>query len=454
MLRAQNIDTLYQANDTSMINQDTTWHFDRTSAESFIIPSYEELLETYFEALVEVDKHINNNPYRLQPGNYEKINPFVYDNIVFPKSHAPNLMHYKEGFKEKGTFDNDANDILFELQTYIAQTKPELVTRTWRQMPEPPSIKERPHIHFTDIDIERLRPPRSAISGPEKIETQEYIYNPWDINVIATITATQTAYSYWASGGTNSVTLSGRLLTNADYTTKDGKMCWENDIDLRLGYMQQEDRPLVKNLDLLDINSQLSLNAVNNWYYALSTEFKSQFFNGYDYDDENYSDPISTFLSPAYYTLSAGIDYKITKNGNKILSLQASPLSYKLTFIRDTVKVDPDNYSFDEGKRCRNEIGGSVEISSKYSYKDKISGSSTIEFFSNYIDNPQNIDIDWNTSISYDISSIFTVSFTLDMVYDDDVDIVVGEAEDGTEIYGQRLQVKEYLGFGLTYRLL
>lgn len=442
-------------NDTTPIETDSVWHIDGDFLESLIIPSYEELLESYFEAVVEVDKRLNFNPYRFQPSNTETVNPFVFDNIILPHGKEPNLENYQDGFKPKDAFENDAQAVIQDSRVFIANSNPDLITTTWNQMPDPPETKTKVDMIRSDaIDLDRMHPDRRRISGPQTIEKQNYIYHPWNVKIVSTFNANQTAFSHWASGGSNSFSLSGRIVTNADYTSYDKKKCWDNDIDLRLGYLQQEETPFVKNLDLFDINSQFSLNAVNKWYYAVSAEFKSQFFNGYDIDDEEYDEPISAFLAPAYIKVAVGMDYKYTKKDNKLLSIQASPLSYKITYVRDTVKINQENYGIDANKKCRHEIGGSVQFSSEYAYKKKISAESTLLFFSNYTENPENIDIDWNTSITYNLSRIFAISFTLDMLYDDDVDILLSETADGTEIYGKRLQIKEFLGFGLTYRLM
>ncbi len=445
-------DTLSLSDVTDSLEDSIQWHITEDYMKSLIIPSYEELLKLYYDATVEVDKHINDNAYRLQPDNYQYVNPFIFDNIVVLQNQLPNLNDYKTGFGNSSPFDKNAHDIYMEMNDYIANNYPQLASRTWRQMPEPPKTKEKvTGIDYSHINFERQH---FSITGPQKINKVEEKYVPWNVGVTSTLTVTQTAYSNWASGGNNSLTIAGKLTSNADYTCKDKKVVWENDLDLRLGYIWQQDKRFAKNLDLFDITSKFSLNAINKWYYALSSEFKSQFFNGYDINNDNYTDPVSAFLSPAYLKVSAGIDYKYTYKKNKILSVQGSPLSLKSTFVRDSANVNPAKYSIEDGKRWRHEIGGSVKISSKYAYKKIFSGSSTLQFFSNYVEKPQNIDVDWNTSLTYNLGSVFTISITYDLVYDDDVDILLNEAEDGTKTYGQRIQMKEYFGFGLTYRLL
>ena len=208
-------------------------------------------------------------------------------------------------------------------------------------------------------------------------------------------------------------------------------------------------------MDLFRINSQFAQNAINKWFYAVNIEFTSQFTEGYNLKKNNYEDPISAFLAPAYLKVAIGLDYKYgTKRNKKMFSVQASPVSYKLTYVKDTAKIKQQKYGVEEDKKSRQEIGGSVQLMTEYSYNKKIGGRSRLLFFSNYMEKPQNVDINWNTNITYNISRIFAVNFTLDVIYDDDVAILLSEAEDGTKTYGQRLQVKEFIGFGLTYRFM
>ncbi len=438
----------------NMVPADSTYKFDQLLGGALAIPSYEELLRVYYEAVVAVDKRLNNNPYRLQPGNFERVNPYVYDNIVFPEDTSLNLNDYQSGFPQPGMFSQNAYEIQQEGLKRIAYVRPELITVTWNQLPDAPKTEKAEIIYSVNLNIDGIDKTK-RIRSPEKIEKQNYIYDPWSVKVWSMMSINQTAFSNWAKGGYNSFSVSGRVVADADYMSRDKKTRWANDAEVRLGYLQQEEKPLVKNLDLFRLNTQFARNAINKWYYAMNAEFSSQFFEGYNIKKENFEDPISAFLAPAYLKLDIGLDYKYgTKKNKKLFSMQASPLSYKLTYVRDTAKINQKKYGIEADKKNRQEIGGSVLFTSEYAYAEKFSGKSRLLFFSNYMENPENIDINWNTSMTYRFSRIFSVTFTLDMIYDDDVEILLSEDTDGNKRYGQRLQVKEFLGFGLTYRLM
>jgi len=434
----------------------TTWHINSDFGDQLVIDSYEDLLEYYYNAVVAVDQRLNPNPYRLQPSSTDKVNPFIYDDVVLPKSRVPNLAEYLSHPEPVEEFGNNAEDVFCESREYIAQHDPQLITATWDQMPDPPKTDAKMgNIKNINLDLSQIDKQSRKIGSPDKLDKQSYIYAPWETKIVSSLNANQTAYANWAKGGSNSFALSGRIVADADYVTFDKKVQWDNTIEMRLGYMQQEEAPFVKNLDLFRVNSQFARNAINKWYYAVNAELTSQFFKGYDYKKDNYEDPISAFLSPAYLKIAVGLDYKYsTKKNKKLFSMQASPLSYKLTYVRDTANVNQAKYGVETDKRQRQEIGGSVKFTVEYSYGDKISSTSRLQFFSNYMDKPENVDINWDTSITYQISRVFAINFTLDVVYDDDIEILLSEAEDGTKTYGQRVQLKEFFGFGLTYRLM
>lgn len=74
-----------------------------------------------------------------------------------------------------------------------------------------------------------------------------------------------------------------------------------------------------------------------------------------------------------------------------------------------------------------------------------------LELFSNYAENPQNVDVLWEVLIAMKVNKFLTASIATTLIYDDDVDILLGYNPDGTAIAGPRTQFKEVLQVGLTY---
>lgn len=433
--------------------EDSVWFDSEVFTANLIIPSYEEMIESYYHAVVAVDSRLNFNPYRYRPNSLSKVNSFTYLDVVMVPKDIPDLSDIAAVKADVDPFEKKEFGVAQEARQYVSERYPELVTTTWDQLPDPPKAEKAHIIYNIDLDMSVIDSGRHEMRRPAKIAKLSYSFNPWTTRLVTSVSASQTLYSNWAKGGDNQFSISAQIISDIDYQSFNKDTRWENNIEARLGYIHNQDNSFVKNLDLVRINTQFAQNAFNKWFYACNTEFSTQFFDSYDLSSDEKDAPISSFLAPAYLKIGLGLDYKYgTKKNKKIFSLQASPLSYNLTFVNDTAVIDQTTYGIEEGLRARQEIGGSIMVTSEYAIDDKFYLRSKLLLFSNYIDNPQNVDVNWNTTVTYNFSRILAMNFTLDVVYDDDTNILINELDDGTELYGQRLQIKEYLGFSLTYR--
>lgn len=396
-------DTVIMIED-DLADSDSVWMNDAVFNSSLIIPSYEELLEVYYESVVAVDSRINFNPFRYRPDYNDPINPFVYSEIILVEPDLVSLDDVEQVKKEqsKDPFDKTPQEVYNEVQTYVSFANPPLVTSSWDQLPNPPKAEKVDIIYNVDLDMSVIDSGTHEMVTPKKIAKQKYAYKPWEVKLVMSLNASQTLFSNWAKGGTNQFSISGQVVSDIDYISYDKNMRWDNNVEARLGYLHNQDKSFVKNLDLVRINSQFAYNAFSKWFYAFNSEFTSQFFDGYDLSNTSSDDPISAILSPAYVKLSLGMDYKYgTKKNKKIFSVQASPFSYKMTLVGDTSRIDQTKYGVDDDKLARQELGGSLRLASEYALGDKFSARSNLTLFSNYIENPENVDVNWNTNLTY-----------------------------------------------------
>jgi len=77
-----------------------------------------------------------------------------------------------------------------------------------------------------------------------------------------------------------------------------------------------------------------------------------------------------------------------------------------------------------------------------------VSLNSTLGLFSNYLENPQNIDVNWNVFILMKINDFLSANLTTQLIYDDDIKT---SDKDGN-VKGAKVQFKEVFGVGLTYK--
>jgi hypothetical protein len=180
---------------------------------------------------------------------------------------------------------------------------------------------------------------------------------------------------------------------------------------------------------------------------------KNQIARGYKYPND--SVVVSKFLNPGMVTIGAGLEYKPAKN----TSLNFSVLSYKNTFVLDTANIDQTRHGIDKDKRVRQEMGGQLVVKNKISILDGLDISNTLRLFTNYLDEPQNVDVDWEINLERKINWYFTVQLNLHMIYDEDILFPVMDDDDqpvllpdGSPQKEPKLQFKQFLGVTLSFK--
>jgi hypothetical protein len=267
----------------------------------------------------------------------------------------------------------------------------------------------------------------------------------WNFGGLASFNFSQVSLTNWAAGGRSST--SGVALFNVFGNYKKDNISWENSLDMGYGILKEQGNETVKSNDKFDFNSKFGLKASEKFYYSTLFNFKTQFAPGYNYPNTN--DAISRFLAPAYLTLSLGIDYK----PNKILSLFVSPLTGKMTVVSDQELSDLGSFGVGPGKRTRAEVGSFAKIELKTEVMKNVSLNSKVDFFSNYLNHPGNIDINWYLLINMKINDFLSANLITNMIYDDDIKIAIDKNNDGIiEARGPRVQFKEMFGLGLNLK--
>ena len=256
----------------------------------------------------------------------------------------------------------------------------------------------------------------------------------------------QTHLDNWSAGGENSISFSSSSNLFANY--KKDKMIWENYAFLAYGILKTGDRKAVKNSDQFNVGSRVGYQLSKDWYYTAALLGKTQFAPGYISDTIKISD----FFAPAYLFVSLGLDYKPSPN----FSISFAPAMGKATFVRSDsliilTSAGIPQKDIDNGKKSRYEFGGGIvfNLSGNY-FQKKVSYSSQLELFSNYIEKPQNVDVIWDFQFRIALTKHVSAGVRLNMIYDDDQK--TSKIEDGIVVQkGPALQMKEYFEIGLYY---
>ena len=284
----------------------------------------------------------------------------------------------------------------------------------------------------------------------------------WKLGAESGINFTQGYLSNWVKGGESSVSALGDFTSFANYTKSKTK--WENNFRIKYGIMKTGEKGLRKNDDLWEINTKFGQKAfgklsremmkkngkesLKNWYYSFLVTLKSQIAAGYNYPNDSVI--VSSFMSPGHLFFALGLDYKPSKTA----SLLISPITSKLTIVRDTINIDQTKYGLDPDRRIKSEMGGYVKAKFLLKFNDDISLDNKLTLFTNYLENPQNIDIDWEATLKMKINYNINATISTHLIYDDDIQVPIFDSE-GIKIgSGPRVQFKEIISIGFTYKFL
>lgn len=265
----------------------------------------------------------------------------------------------------------------------------------------------------------------------------------WKFNGVTSLNFSQVSLTNWSAGGENSYAFNGLLNLSLDYS-KD-KNDWSNVLDLGYGVQKQGDQEVRKTDDKIDFTSKYGRKISKSFFISALLNFKTQFNEGKKYEtDPDTSYVISKFMAPAYLQGALGMEYKPSESFYAVLS----PVAGKLTMVMDDTLSARGSFGVDPGSKTRMELGGSVTIGVDKEVLKNVNLTSTLGLFTNYLEDPQNIDVDWKMLISMKINDYLSANITTHLIYDDDIKT----SDDEGNPEGAKVQFKEVFGVGLTYK--
>ncbi len=304
----------------------------------------------------------------------------------------------------------------------------------------------------------------SKLLASQKIVLKQQL---WKFRTEASYTLSQASLTNWVKGGENSIATALDLTGYADYNNKYLKLSSNHFARMKLGFLASGGKGIRKNLDLIETNSKLNHKAFGKFDFSGIMLFKTQLVPGYNYTKVNERDTsimVSKFMNPAVLTIGLGLDYK----PNKVTSLNFSPLSFKGTFVNDpaymnnsydSTRIDQTKYGIEKNKMSKVEPGASFMISNIYKPHKNVSITNRLQLFTNYIDNPLNIDVDWEVIVSASLNWYTDVRLNTHLIFDDDTRTPELDRydkpilrPDGTNKETARIQFKEMLGFSFVFK--
>jgi hypothetical protein len=238
-----------------------------------------------------------------------------------------------------------------------------------------------------------------------------------------------------AGAGDNRIGFGGLLNYSANLIK--GKLISNNKIGIQLDVVKNGNDPYAKATDVLAGTSQLGYQvgkAGGKWYIAGLADFQSQLLPTYGANYLKQKPFSGTFkdstlaltgklFAPAMFKLAPGVIYKHDAH----LTVLFSPVAFKAIIVSDktlakTEKFFPQNTAKD--KTVDAQIG--AEIRADYVNKffnDRLVYSTTLDLYSNYLRNPQNVDLEWFHSLDVMVTKNISLNFKSDWFYDDDIKV-------------------------------
>lgn len=293
-------------------------------------------------------------------------------------------------------------------------------------------------------------------------EESEVVQEPtdttWWKGGLFAINLSQVSLNNWAAGGQSSV--SGVALASFFANHKKGKSVWDNSLDLAYGLLKQGEADFIKSDDKIDLASKYGQEGWNEkWYYSALLNFRTQFVEGLDAPGPG-ANRISDFLAPGYLLTALGLDYK----PNDGFSLFISPVTGKFTFVTDDLLaaqgafgvdpglVDTENNIIEPGSNSRSELGAYARGQFSKDLMENVNFLTRIDLFSNYKDNPDHIDVNWEALLGMKVNKYISATLGAQAIYDHDIDVPKDEDGDGiSERTGKGTQFKEVLNIGFLY---
>ena len=261
----------------------------------------------------------------------------------------------------------------------------------------------------------------------------------WTTGFKAAVTFNQVSLTNWAAGGENS--FGGNSMLNLFANLKQGKTTWDNSLDLAYGMVKIGDASVRKSDDKIDLVSKLGHNVINkNLFLSANLSFKTQFGEGFNYPNDSVI--ISKFMAPGYLMLGLGLDYK----PYPFLSISFLPLTGRLVIVNDTALSVI--YGLDPGDKIKAEFGAAFKVTFEKDIFTNVNLKSKLDLFTNYLDRPQNIDINWEAMLVLKVNKLISTYIGVQTIYDHDILIT---DKDGKT--GPRTQFKQTFGVGLTYSI-
>ena len=259
--------------------------------------------------------------------------------------------------------------------------------------------------------------------------------SPWRREITLMMQITQNYVTpNWYQGGSSSFAGLGIAKGQISYIRE--RFTWENFLEWRMGGSTISADSLHKvntTDDMFKIYSKANWRIVPKLFASISAEFETRLLPTYK---SNSMDLKSGPFAPLRFNGAFGLDYKPVKD----LSVSFSPLSYKLIYVADTVRVKVTEYGLDAGEQILHNIGSSIRLEYVWKPVREVALETKFFFYTNY----HHVEIDLEANCDFIINRWLSARLSVHPRYDTSV-IMDGDTH-------AKLQFRELLSIGFAHK--
>ncbi|MGJ8745927.1 DUF3078 domain-containing protein [Polaribacter sp.] len=249
----------------------------------------------------------------------------------------------------------------------------------------------------------------------------------WKVNGKMAFLFNQSSFSNWVSGGEN--TIAGNINVNYDFNYRLKNVNWDSRIISSYGLSHLSEKGLRKTSDRFELNSLLGIKSQKLWFFSFFTNFKTQFSTGYNYKKDPKVE-VSDLFSPAYLSFGPGMLWK----KSNFLHFNIAPATSRFTFVNDDFT---GKFGVEEGDNTAFGLGFNFSLFSKFEAMENVQIENILAVYSDYLDNPENIDIDYRTNMLFKVNEFISMNITLHTIIDDSA--------------SSKIQFSQLFGLGFNY---
>lgn len=266
------------------------------------------------------------------------------------------------------------------------------------------------------------------VTSAAEVKAKDTTYLGWKRAGNFTFLFNQSAFNNdWRAGGTSN--MAGNIGLNYDFNYKAERTIWDNKFIVSYGLNKIKGAAIQKTDDRLEFTSLYGKKASGYWFYSGFLNFKTQMDTGNDANGLK----ISHFFSPAYLQMGPGMLWKKQEN----FKVNIAPATSRLILVHPHFTQTNSSFGVEKGKSIRFEFGAALNGYYKFNLMENISVENILNLYSNYLDKPQNVDIDYQMNLVMKVNKYVSTNIAFQTIYDDNA---VGA-----------FQVREVFGLGFNY---